>query len=743
MLSPIARSLVAVLALGLLYGCTNFWAGFDFQSLLAGEPSTGQAEADTNTSTSDRDSNKNQASQKHPFPNRRPAPSLESNEQWLNTAGPIDLRDLRGKFVLLDFWTYCCINCIHILPELKKLEQAYPNEIVVIGVHSGKFEAEKGVDNIRQAILRYNIEHPVINDKNHVIWNRYGIRSWPSLRAIDPQGNLIGSHSGEISFAALNGFFSKAISYYKKRGLLDATPLRFDLERHHSEHQPLHFPGKVLADANSNRLYISDSGHHRIVVTDLDGQWIENIGTGVPGSENGDFDRATFNSPQGLALVANKLYVADTQNHLIRVVDLKQRNVSTLAGTGEQNRRSWPGMERIEVGVGGILKKLPKNWSSPPKQFPLASPWALLVHENYLYIAMAGSHQIWRIPLEENSGMEVFAGNGREDIIDGIRVPEAPPIIDERGFGPKYACFAQPSGLASDGTTLYVADSEGSAIRAVPFSDNNVDTIVGASNLPQGRALFSFGDKDDKGEAARLQHVLGIAEHDGNLYITDTYNNKIKKIGIESRETTTIAGSGKPGKQDSPAQFDEPAGISYARGNLYVADTNNHAIRVINLKNNQVKTLAIRGLKNSQHVDPPEPHFPNAQRVTLDPIALRPDAGKITLLVHLSLPQGWKLNNLNPIRYQISEEYRVGSMAKHIMGDMITLSSVQNPNELKIDVPLSLDSGNNKITLSLTCYYCRKGAEGLCKVESVIWSIPVRLSDSAKDSQTVLRHMLR
>lgn len=741
MLSPIARFLVALPVLGLFYGSTHFWAASEFYEAMAAEQTTEQGGGDKNTSGSI--SNKKQDGRKHPFPNRRPAPSLDSKEQWLNTSGPIDLRDLRGKFVLLDFWTYCCINCIHILPELKKLEQTYPNEIVVIGVHSGKFEAEKGVENIRQAILRYDIEHPVINDQNYLIWNRYGIRSWPSLRAIDPEGNVIGSHSGEISFAALNEFFSKAIPYYKKRGLLDTTPLRFDLERHHSEHQSLHFPGKVLADADSNRLYISDSGHHRIVVTDLNGKWVENIGTGVAGSENGGFDRATFNNPQGLALVGNTLYVADTQNHLIRAIDLKKRKVSTLAGTGEQNRRIWPGIDRVKLGPGGQVEKLPPDWTSASKTFPLASPWALLVHENYLYIAMAGSHQIWRLPLDGNSGLEVFAGNGREDITDGIRVPEVPPIINQEGFGPKYASFAQPSGLASDGNTLYVADSEGSAIRAIPFSKDNVDTVVGASNLPQGRALFSFGDKDGKAQAVRLQHVLGIAEHDGDLFIADTYNNKIKKIDIRNRETTTIAGDGKPGKQDAPSQFDEPAGISYARGRLYVADTNNHAIRVINLKNNQVNTLAIRGLKNFQHAEPSEPHFPNAQSVELDPMTLRPDAGKITLLVDLSLPQGWKLNNLNPISYQISEEYRVGSMDKRILGEMVTLSSVEHPSRLKIDVPLSLDSGNNKITLSLTCYYCRKGAEGLCKVDSVIWSLPVQLSENAKESEVVLRHILR
>ena len=547
--------------------------------------------------------------QEHPFPNRIPAPSLDGGSGWLNVKSPLDLRDFRGKFVLLDFWTYCCINCMHILPELKKLEQSYPDEIVVIGIHSAKFDAEKGSDNIRQAILRYDIEHPVINDADHVIWRRYRITGWPALRVIDPQGNIIAAHSGEIDFETMDLFFKNAIPFYKKRGLLNSKPVQFDLERDRAKNLSLKFPGKVLANEDSNRLYISDSGHHRIVITDLKGRWIQTIGSGLVGKENGPFGQASFNSPQGLALDGDKLYVADTQNHLIRLVDLQRGSVSTLAGTGAQNRGDWPGMDQIELSPEGALKKLPMQWSSTARNFPLASPWALLIHQNYLYIAMAGTHQIWRMPLDDEPKLTVYAGNGREDIIDGIRLPKVPPRIEPKGFGADYASFAQPSGLASDEQTLYVADSEGSAIRAIPFDKNEkVDTLVGSANLPRGHSLFSFGDQDGKGSQVRLQHVLGITQHEGLLYVADTYNNKIKKLDIRNKTAITIAGDGHPGNQDLPARFDEPEGLSYAGGKLYVADTNNHALRVIDLENeNRVTTLLILGLS------PPQTPHPTAK----------------------------------------------------------------------------------------------------------------------------------
>ena len=126
----------------------------------------------------------------NPFPDRVRAPDgiLDGGKEWLNTTGPIGLKDLRGKIVVIDFWTYCCINCMHVLPDLKYLEQKYPNELVVIGVHSAKFTNEKESNNIRQAIMRHEIEHPVVNDAEMTIWGKFGVRSWPTLAIIDPEG---------------------------------------------------------------------------------------------------------------------------------------------------------------------------------------------------------------------------------------------------------------------------------------------------------------------------------------------------------------------------------------------------------------------------------------------------------------------------------------------------------------------------------------------------------------------------
>ena len=551
----------------------------------------------------------------HPFARRSPAPSLDGGVGWINTAEPINLKDLRGKFVVLDFWTYCCINCIHVLPELKKLEKAYPNELVVIGVHSAKFEGEQDSQNITDAVLRYEIEHPVVNDADHKIWNRYAVQSWPSFRIIDPEGNLVAGDSGEIKFEVFDKFFKSVLPYYRQQKLLDERPIKFDLARDKATRTPLRFPGKVLADEAGERLFIADSNHNRIVVTTLEGKLVAIIGTGAVGKADGDFTVAQFDHPQGMVLVDETLYVADTENHLLRKVDLRGKKVSTISGTGEQGRNAWPGLPD-EVAIGGFNLKLPERFTGQPKKTALNSPWDLYVHGKDLYIAMAGPHQIWKMPLDE-SEIGPYAGNGREDIRDGELLPKIPY---ERG----YSSFAQPSGLASDGAWLYVADSEGSAIRAVPFdATKQVKTLVGTIG-----SLFTFGDVDGTGDEARLQHALGVVFHDGHLYVADTYNNKIKTVDLKTGAARTLVGRPEAGKADSPARFDEPAGISYAAGKLYVADTNNHLIRTIDLKTNDVKTLSIDGLQPAAPVaevggpgaPKKRPSFRNAAQVKLDAI---------------------------------------------------------------------------------------------------------------------------
>ena len=278
------------------------------------------------------------------------APEFPDGLQWLNTQAPIKLRDLRGKFVLLDFWTYCCINCMHILPDLKKLEEKYSQELVVIGVHSAKFQNEKDTGQIREAILRYKIRHPVVNDADFQVWNNYGARAWPTLVLINPKGKIIGSMAGEGIFQPFDRLLSDAVPYFAGKGELVRSPLTTTLEEAARPETLLAYPGKISADSAGRRLFISDSNHNRILVTDATGKILDVIGGGTEGQADGKFEEAQFHHPQGTFLANGILYVADTENHLIRTADLKTREVKTVLGTGAQaNRMNVFGQGKVGV----------------------------------------------------------------------------------------------------------------------------------------------------------------------------------------------------------------------------------------------------------------------------------------------------------------------------------------------------------------------------------------------------------
>jgi thiol-disulfide isomerase/thioredoxin len=483
------------------------------------------------------------------------APDLVGGIAWLNTAKPLSMKDLRGKIVVLDFWTLCCINCIHTLPDLAKLEKKYADQLVVVGVHSPKFENEKDTNSIRKAILRYEIQHPVVNDADQKIWTAFGCRSWPTLAVIDPEGNYLGQLSGEGHYERLDKFITTLIEKHRKNKTLNETAVRFDTAQFRDNPTPLYFPGKVLADEKSNRLFIADSTHHRIVVTDLDGNKIAIAGAGQPGRVDGPFASATFEDPQGMALSGDTLYVADRRNHCIRELDLKKQTVKTIAGTGQQERDRAEGGDALRRGLN--------------------SPWDLHLDGDTLYIAMAGHHQIWTLNLK-SSRLDVYAGDGAENIKDG-------PLFAAR--------FAQPSGLATDGKNLYVADCEVSAIRKVPKGGTGrVETLVGTG-------LFDFGDVDGIGKSAVLQHAIGVGFHEGKLYVADTYNSKIKTIDLATREVKTFLGGHDQESWYTDLILNEPCGLSFANGNMYVADTNSHRIRVVDLKTKAISTLALKGVE--------------------------------------------------------------------------------------------------------------------------------------------------
>ncbi len=458
------------------------------------------------------------------------------------------------------------MNCHHNVAQLRRLRERFPNELVVIGVHSAKFPFEQQTFNIREAVMRHGIEHPVVNDAGFQIWSQYSVHAWPTVVLIDPLGKIVLSQPGEIDADTFASTIEAMIEKFDREGLLDRRPLELRSEAADEPEHPLKYPAKLLT-TRDGRLFVADTGHHRVLEVQLGdhgltGTIVRVFGSGEAGFQDGPAASATFHSPHGLALHGTTLYVADTENHAIRAIDLEREIVRTLAGTGE------------------IARGLPQPGTAP-RETPLRSPWALLARDRVLFIAMAGSHQIWVLLDEEQLGP--FAGNGREALVDGPRAT---------------ASFNQPSDLAMGMGYLFVADAEASAIRAISLDANpQVLTLVGIG-------LFEFGDVDGVGREVRLQHPTGIAFANRTIYIADSYNHKIKRLDPTTGRVETLIGSGEAGDADgafAEATLFQPEGLSvYAPDEreaprlLYIADTNNHRIRVADLEAQVLHTLTLR-----------------------------------------------------------------------------------------------------------------------------------------------------
>jgi len=436
---------------------------------------------------------------------------------------------------------------------LEKIQEKYDRELVVIGIHSAKFPNERSKENLNNAVRRYELTHPVINDPQFQIWQQYACRAWPTLMFVSPTGKVVEKHEGEITYQTLDLVVSRLIDQFDSDKTIYRSSTFFNQPSTIS--QDLCYPGKLLSDEGSESLFISDSNHNQILITSLEGEIQSIVGSGSTGLADGSFTESEFNHPQGLAIKNNKVYVADTGNHAIREIDLGLKTVTTIAGDGSQ------GSPSTDIRQG--------------KSVSLNSPWDITCVAHGLFIAMAGSHQLWCMNLA-NHKIGPYAGSGQESLHDG-------PLAT--------ATLAQPSGITSDTDHLYFADSETSAIRYANLDPGgNIETIV-------GQDLFVFGDVDGDPEHCRLQHPLGITYRGKALYIADTYNHKIKCINLESRITSTIFGSGKSGAKDgvgTDAEFSEPSGLSITGDYLYIADTNNHIIRKANLSTYQVITMNIQ-----------------------------------------------------------------------------------------------------------------------------------------------------
>lgn len=479
------------------------------------------------------------------------------NFDWINTDSPLSISKLKGHVVVLDFWTYCCINCMHTLPVLAHLEEKYKGKpVVFIGIHSGKFLSEQETKNVRSAVSRYEITHPVIVDRKMKIWQDFGVNAWPTIIVLDPNGNVVYQHAGEGQEQVIDDIIDVLLQKHAKKGTLAKESIIIKNSNAIQKHA-LSFPGKISI-SKSGKIAIGDSNHNRILVVDVSGNVLDVIGNGKIGFVDGNFASAEFFRPQGVAWNGDVLFVADTENHALRKIDFVQKTVKTIAGTGRQG--PWRSLGGKGIGTA------------------ISSPWDVACKDDLVYVAMAGNHQIWTYDTKTEMILP-FAGTGQENIIDGVT---------------KTAQLAQPSGLYINENILYFADSEVSAVRKIDLVENKVISIV-------GHGLFEFGHEDGDINNALFQHPLGLCATKDTIFVADTYNSSIRVIDLKSNQVYTLIGKTEKNMVCLPEnpQCDilalyEPSDIELYEGKLYITDTNNHLIRVFDLKTNSLGVLEIK-----------------------------------------------------------------------------------------------------------------------------------------------------
>ncbi|XP_039765047.1 NHL repeat-containing protein 2 [Pararge aegeria] len=551
-----------------------------------------------------------------------PVEDFKKNLEWVNVSEPISLsQHCSEKIVVLDFWTYCCINCYHVLPDLAHLEKIHKphSGLVVIGVHCAKFNNEKNSDNIKSAVQRYGIHHPVVNDADSSMWEALGIRCWPTLLILGPANKPLFVITGEGHKDKLVWYVEAALRHFGLR--ISAAPLPISLNAHvkATNNEILYFPSKVALNpfyrgrGEEPFLAISDTGNHRVVLTDCSGIVLRIIGGTEPGFKDGKLSEALFNSPQGICwLTSTVLVVCDTNNHALRTIHIDEGSVEVLVGTGEQARvgdsgGKCLGLQALSSPWDVLLYSTPDLDMSvrpllPPPPAPTGSGQTAPdtdseekenVKRRVVLVACAGSHQIWALFLDNTLWWKYKSyPEGTSICIAGSGAEAA-----RNSAYPHTAAFAQPSGLALRlGTSpeLFIADSESSSIRRMMLSTGQVSTLCGGDRNPLN--LFAFGDVDGIGVDAKLQHPLAVAYCESNkkLYIADSYNHKIKKVDIGPQKVTTL--NPTMIETTDPAKFAEPSGLCLSLDGkyLYIADTNNHCIKILNLAKNVCQEFRVR-----------------------------------------------------------------------------------------------------------------------------------------------------
>lgn len=453
---------------------------------------------------------------------RQLAPELPALE-WVNAREPQSLAALRRRVVLLYFWSYDSVHCINLLAGLRQIENKYHDGLSILGVHTPKYPGQQSGEAVLKAVNRHYVRHPTANDAHWYAWQQYRIEAWPSLVLIDCEGNLAGRFVGEGSLRRVDDAVAALLEDAATRDLRNYASARTAYRA--EPRMALRFPAHALATAD--RLYVSDTGHNRILECTHQGRVLRQFGSGNAGYWDGRLADAGFNSPQGLAISNDALYVADTGNHCVRRIRLLRGEVETLLGSGMLGHHT------------------PTDYP-PGQRIGISAPTAIAFSGDRVYIAVSGQHQIWRIDLHTRA-IDVLAGSGSSGVRDGNATE---------------CQLAQPSALAMLPGTLVIADAAGNAIRQLRLSDSGVTTLAGGGP-------YLHGNEDGIGSQARFAHPLGVAVDGATIYVADTLNNRLRAIQSRGGEVSTVP---------IEWRFHEPQGISFAAGSLWVADRNAHEV---------------------------------------------------------------------------------------------------------------------------------------------------------------------
>ncbi|MFF3766053.1 NHL domain-containing thioredoxin family protein [Streptomyces sp. NPDC001922] len=605
------------------------------------------------------------------------APELIGRGGWLNTGGnDLTLADLRGRVVILDFWTFCCVNCLHVLDELRELEEKHRDTVVIIGVHSPKFVHEAEHQAVVDAVERYEVHHPVLDDPDLATWKQYAVRAWPTLVVIDPEGYVVAQHAGEGHAHALEKLVEELEATHTAKGTLRRGDGPYVAPEPVATE--LRFPGKALflpegtsgagtsgaGTSGRGTFLVSDTTRHALVELAEDGETVlRRIGTGERGFTDGGPDRARFSEPQGLALLPDgTVVVADTVNHALRSFDPATGEVGTLAGTG---RQWWQGSPT----------------SGPAREVNLSSPWDVAWWADRLWIAMAGVHQLWTYDPSAGT-VEAAAGTTNEGLVDG-------PAAD--------AWFAQPSGLAATEERLWIADSETSAVR---WAERDGEGF--AIRTAVGTGLFDFGHRDGPAGQALLQHPLGVtALPDGSVAVSDTYNHALRRYDPETDEVTTLA-----------TDLREPSGAVLVDGDIVVVESARHRLTRLRLPEEAVRVASV------------------AHRTQRTATGIAP--GTLRLDVVFQAPAGQKLDE----RYGPSTRLIVSSSPPELLADGAG-TGTDLGRDLVLAEGVT-DGVLHVSAMAASCDDDPANEYPACHVHQQDWGVPVRVTADGADRLPLL-----